>query len=123
VPLSCLASHLAVAADPPSAITDIGTLDAENVAKPFKSKQTYSPAAAWNYPQRVYWGDTHLHISASMMPARSENLNGLRAGRPIPGIRAPYGPDPAVAIAPRRATAVETSLNTALEAAIPCPSD
>jgi hypothetical protein len=66
VPLSCLASHLAVAADPPSAITDIGTLDAENVAKPFKSKQTYSPAASWNYSQRVYRGDTHLHTSASM---------------------------------------------------------
>ena len=46
--------------------TDIGTLDAESVAKPFKSEQTYSPAAAWNYPSRVYFGDTHLHTSASM---------------------------------------------------------
>ena len=46
--------------------TDIGTLDATTAAKPFKSKQTYSPAAAWNYPSRVYWGDTHVHTSASM---------------------------------------------------------
>jgi len=46
--------------------TDLGTLDATAVAKPFKSTQTYSPAAAWNYPRRVYWGDTHLHTSASM---------------------------------------------------------
>jgi hypothetical protein len=46
--------------------TDIGTLDADTVAKPFKSKQTYSPPASWNYPSRVYWGDTHLHTSASM---------------------------------------------------------
>jgi hypothetical protein len=48
------------------AVTDIGILDAANVAKPFKSTQTYSPAAGWNYPSRVYWGDTHLHTSASM---------------------------------------------------------
>jgi hypothetical protein len=48
------------------ATTDIGTLDATSVAKPFKSTQTYSPAAGWNYPSRVYWGDTHLHTSASM---------------------------------------------------------
>jgi hypothetical protein len=47
------------------AVTDIGTLDAESAAKPFKSTQTYSPAAGWNYPSRVYWGDTHLHTSAS----------------------------------------------------------
>ena len=47
-------------------VTDIGVLDAETVAKPFKSSKTYSPAAAWNYPSRVYWGDTHLHTSASM---------------------------------------------------------
>jgi hypothetical protein len=46
--------------------TDAGFLDAANVAKPFKSTVTYSPAAAWNYPRRVYWGDTHLHTSASM---------------------------------------------------------
>jgi hypothetical protein len=47
-------------------MTDTGMLDAANVAKPFKSATTYSPAAAWNYPSRVYWGDTHLHTSASM---------------------------------------------------------
>src|SRR6185369_12176832 len=41
------------------------TLAGTSAAKPFKSKQTYSPAAGWNYPRRVYWGDTHLHTSAS----------------------------------------------------------
>ena len=49
-----------------SARTDLGTLNTDSVAKPFKSEVTYSPAAAWNYPGRVYWGDTHLHTSASM---------------------------------------------------------
>ncbi len=47
-------------------MTDTGMLDAANVARPFRSATTYSPAAAWNYPSRVYWGDTHLHTSASM---------------------------------------------------------
>jgi hypothetical protein len=65
--LSPLAS-LAAGADHAdhSVTTDAGELDASTVAKPFKSKQSYSPAAAWNYPSRVYWGDTHLHTSASM---------------------------------------------------------
>ncbi len=70
VPLLCLSlaaiPRPALTAPPAGSTTDIGTLDASTVAKPFKSKQTYSPAASWNYPRRVYWGDTHLHTSASM---------------------------------------------------------
>ncbi len=67
VMLLCLVVPVPGAAAPPAtATTDIGTLDATTVAKPFKSKTTYSPPAGWNYPRRVYWGDTHLHTSASM---------------------------------------------------------
>ena len=64
--LSAIVPAVASAAAPTSAATDIGTLDAATVAKPFKSKETYSPGASWNYPRRVFWGDTHLHTSASM---------------------------------------------------------
>ncbi len=46
--------------------TDAGTIDVEQVAKPFKKIEGYSPYAGWNYPMRVYWGDTHLHTSFSM---------------------------------------------------------
>ena len=45
-------------------ITDIGTLDAATVA-PGKPPG-YSPYAGRNFPSRVFWGDTHLHTSASM---------------------------------------------------------
>ena len=47
-----------------STITDIGTIDATNVlpGKP----PGYSPYAGRNFPSRVFWGDTHLHTSASM---------------------------------------------------------
>jgi hypothetical protein len=46
--------------------TDAGTIDVEQATKPFRSKQSYSPYAGWNYPMRVFWGDTHLHTSFSM---------------------------------------------------------
>ena len=47
-----------------STVTDIGTLDAQTVlpGKP----PGYSPYAGRNFPSRVFWGDTHLHTSASM---------------------------------------------------------
>src|SRR5688500_19010298 len=45
-------------------ITDIGTLDPTTVA-PGKPPG-YSPYAGRNFPSRVFWGDTHLHTSASM---------------------------------------------------------
>jgi hypothetical protein len=74
---SCLGATLAIAADATTVTTDIGTIDAARVAKPFKSKQTYSPGASWNYPRRVYWGDTHLHTNASMDAGAFGNRLGL----------------------------------------------
>ena len=44
--------------------SDIGTLDKKSVEKAFK--RPYSPYAGRNYPTRPYFGDTHLHTSASM---------------------------------------------------------
>jgi hypothetical protein len=32
----------------------------------FPKKSPYSPYADRNFPERVYWGDTHLHTSFSM---------------------------------------------------------
>ncbi len=43
--------------------TDIGTADATTVV-PGKPPG-YSPYAGRNFPSRVFWGDTHLHTSAS----------------------------------------------------------
>lgn len=38
---------------------------AASTAKPFRKADAYSPYAGWNYPMRVYWGDTHLHTAWS----------------------------------------------------------
>ena len=48
-----------------STITDIGTIDADHTSLPGKPPG-YSPYAGRNFPSRVFWGDTHLHTSASM---------------------------------------------------------
>ena len=48
-----------------STITDIGTLDAQTVF-PGKPPGYSLPYAGRNFPSRVFWGDTHLHTSASM---------------------------------------------------------
>ena len=45
-------------------ITDIGTIDADTIV-PGKPPG-YSPYAGRNFPSRVFWGDTHLHTSASL---------------------------------------------------------
>ena len=39
---------------------------AETLKEAFPAKKQYSPYAGRNFPTRVYWGDTHLHTSASM---------------------------------------------------------
>jgi Protein of unknown function (DUF3604) len=39
---------------------------AETLKDAFPVKKEYSPYAGRNFPTRVYWGDTHLHTSASM---------------------------------------------------------
>ena len=44
--------------------SDIGTLDKDAAAKAFP-KPGYSPYAGRNFPTRVFFGDTHLHTSAS----------------------------------------------------------
>jgi hypothetical protein len=48
-----------------SATTDIGQLDPALAAQNFRPPG-YSPYAGRNFPSRVFWGDTHLHTSASM---------------------------------------------------------
>ncbi len=39
---------------------------AESLEKVFPKKPPYSPYAGRHFPERVYWGDTHLHTSFSM---------------------------------------------------------
>src|SRR6516164_9459209 len=38
----------------------------QDLEKVFPKKPPYSPYAGHNFPERVYWGDTHLHTSFSM---------------------------------------------------------
>ena len=33
---------------------------------PLRKAPSYSPYPGWNFPTRVYWGDTHVHTNASM---------------------------------------------------------
>src|SRR6185436_9624271 len=39
---------------------------AETLKDAFPTRKEYSPYAGRNFPTRVFWGDTHLHTSASM---------------------------------------------------------
>ena len=39
---------------------------AQELEKTFPKKPPYSPYAGRHFPERVYWGDTHLHTSFSM---------------------------------------------------------
>ena len=39
---------------------------AQDLEKAFPKKPPYSPYAGRHFPERVYWGDTHLHTSFSM---------------------------------------------------------
>jgi hypothetical protein len=39
---------------------------AETLKGAFPARKEYSPYAGRNFPTRVFWGDTHLHTSASM---------------------------------------------------------
>ncbi len=64
--------------------TDIGKLDKERAAG-FASKPSYSPYAGRNFPNRVFWGDTHLHTGASLdagaFGARLNNEDAFRFAR------------------------------------------
>ena len=46
--------------------SDVGTADAETLAKVHQAKPLYSPYAGRNFPARPLFGDTHLHTSFSM---------------------------------------------------------
>src|SRR5215218_511505 len=45
--------------------SDIGTLDQGAAEKLFPTKRPYSPYAGRNFPNRPFFGDTHLHTSFS----------------------------------------------------------
>ena len=45
---------------------DAGEPDKTSLEKSYPSKRPYSPWADRHFPERVYWGDTHLHTSFSM---------------------------------------------------------
>jgi len=49
----------------PTSAQDVGTPDAEALEKTY-SERPYSPWAGGAVPNRVFWGDTHLHTSYSM---------------------------------------------------------
>src|SRR5580765_5738319 len=50
----------------PLVAQDTGEPDKASLEKAYPSKQPYSPYADRHFPDRVYWGDTHLHTSFSM---------------------------------------------------------
>ena len=47
------------------ASSDVGTLDQAAAEKLFPTKRAYSPYAGRNFPNRPFFGDTHLHTSFS----------------------------------------------------------
>jgi hypothetical protein len=51
---------------PPLAIAQEPPPPAQELEKSFPKKPPYSPYAGRHFPERVYWGDTHLHTSFSM---------------------------------------------------------
>jgi Protein of unknown function (DUF3604) len=46
--------------------SDVGTLDKAAAEKLFPTKRAYSPYTGRNFPNRPFFGDTHLHTSFSM---------------------------------------------------------
>ena len=76
---------------------------AQELEKTFPKKPPYSPYAGRHFPERVYWGDTHLHTSFSMDAGAfgcrlgPETLTALPKARrsplpaaSLPGLRAPW---------------------------------
>ena len=55
-----------VLAAEPTAVSDIGTVDQEALAKILPTRLPYSPYAGRNFPTRPLFGDTHLHTSYSL---------------------------------------------------------
>jgi Protein of unknown function (DUF3604) len=58
---------------------------AETLKDAFPARKEYSPYAGRNFPTRVYWGDTHLHTSASLdagaFGTRLDNEDAFRFAR------------------------------------------
>ena len=50
----------------PLVAQDTGEPDKASLEKAYPSTRPYSPYADRHFPDRVYWGDTHLHTSFSM---------------------------------------------------------
>jgi hypothetical protein len=65
--LALLASAFALTgpATAQTVTTEIGTFDSTTAAQNFKPPG-FSPYAGRNFPSRVFWGDTHVHTSASL---------------------------------------------------------
>jgi hypothetical protein len=49
----------------PLVAQDTGEPDKASLEKAYPSKRPYSPYADRHFPERVYWGDTHLHTDLS----------------------------------------------------------
>jgi hypothetical protein len=63
---SLLAFLLVLIVAVPLMAQDTGEPDKASLEKAYPSKLPYSPYADRHFPERVYWGDTHLHTSFSM---------------------------------------------------------
>ena len=50
----------------PLTAQDAGEPDKASLERSYPSKRPYSPYADRHFPERVYWGDTHVHTSFSM---------------------------------------------------------
>src|SRR5580765_2839900 len=59
-----LTGHAVAQEPPPPADTLQDAFPAKGA--PLRKAPSYSPYPGWNFPTRVYWGDTHVHTSASM---------------------------------------------------------
>ena len=51
---------------PKQAVAQEPSPPAQDLEKSYPQKPPYSPYARRHFPERVYWGDTHLHTSFSM---------------------------------------------------------
>ncbi len=60
-----LGAVVALGSAVPAAAQDVGTADADTLARTDRGRP-YSPYAGGAVPNRVFWGDTHLHTSYSM---------------------------------------------------------